>query len=78
MANITLTIPDAQVSRVINALCGGVNVSIIIPPSIDPNTGALIVTAAAAKAALISLVKEVVTQAETIAAQKSIVPPDVA
>lgn len=57
MANVTLTIPDNILPRVINGLCAAVN----LPP-----------TNANAKLALISLIKQTLVQVEQIQAKKVI------
>lgn len=66
MANITITIPDAQLSRAVNALCA--------------YGGYVTVNNSNAKAALAQAVKNIVLAQEQLAAQAAIslqAPPDV-
>lgn len=66
MATISLTIPDAQLTRAVNALCA--------------YGGFTTVSNANAKAALAQAVKNIVLAQEQLAAQQAIVlsaPPDV-
>jgi hypothetical protein len=71
MATLTLTIPDAQVSRVFNALAAA--------GSYDPSRST---KAAFAQSMIAAYIKGVVVQQEqqaaAIAAQAGIAPPDVA
>lgn len=65
MANITLTIPDAQLARVIAAVCAS-------DPANPP-----IPTAAAAKATLVRWVTKCVQDHEIKLAQAAVITPDV-
>jgi hypothetical protein len=65
MANITLTIPDAQVSRVITAVCASRTEKVTLLP-IDP-------TAANAKAVVAAWIKECVCRYEEEQARLAIV-----
>ena len=68
MAQITLQIPDAQVPRVIVALCSSLMVDAVTP---------VVPTAALAKQVLIDYVKQRVQQYENQQAVAAIAPTDV-
>lgn len=72
MAVIALTIPDAQLPRVIAALCArGATVIAGQPPVAVPESPAN------AKAVAVAWIKETVLAFETTAAHAAVVPPDV-